>query len=224
MKKKIKQFSRTTLGAVVFSVIASLLVGGIILAATYNFYGTTNFNQSPEGNNGNLGGNLTNPGMTQDASAPVSVLNNAIYYDLDVVNRFAVDGATSISTFTQGGGVFATSSTGAVLPLVASDFDTENMIDVTLNIVDGTLSFPATTTLTSFIPNAGDTRTLYIRNATTTATMDLTIAGGTGVLLKQATSTSVTIPGDTDGGNFGVLRLIRKVNTDIELLVQVFKD
>jgi hypothetical protein len=128
-----------------------------------------------------------------------------------------------IGTLTQGGGVRATSTTGAVLPLLASDFDVENMIDVTLNVQDGTVSFPATSTLTSFIPNTGDNRTIFIRNATTTTTMDLTIAGGTGVLLKKATSSAV-ITGDADGANFFEVHLVRKANTDIEALMLSFVD
>jgi len=125
---------------------------------------------------------------------------------------------------TVGGGIRATSTTGAVVPLVASDFNEEKVIDVTLNQVDATLSFPASSTLASFAPRPGDVRTIYVRNATTTSTMDLTISGGTGVLMKQATSTGVMIPGDTDGANFARLDLIRKANGDFELLVEVFKD
>lgn len=132
-------------------------------------------------------------------------------------------GPTLVNTFTEGGGVRATSTSGSAVPLVATDFDTENLIDVTLNIVDATLSFPATSTLKSFLPNAGDSRTLYIRNASTTAAMDLTITGGTGVLLKNASSTAVIV-GDTDGANFAIIRLIRKANTDIEALMIPYRD
>ncbi len=126
-------------------------------------------------------------------------------------------------TLTQGGGVRATSTSGSAVPLLATDFDTENLIDVTLNIVDATLSFPATSTLRSFLPNAGDTRKLFIRNASTTAAMDLTITGGTGVLLKNASSTAVIV-GDTDGANFAIIELIRKANTDIEAIMTPFRD
>jgi hypothetical protein len=126
-------------------------------------------------------------------------------------------GVVTTNALTQGGGVTATSTVGTTVPLLATDFDTENVIDVTLNVRDATLSFPATTTLTSFIPTSGQMRTLFVRNASTTAAMDITIAGGTGVLLKKAT-TSAVIYGDTDGANYGVLQLIRKANTDIELL------
>lgn len=138
-----------------------------------------------------------------------------------------VNGQSLVNTFTQGGGVRATSTSGSAVPLVATDFDTENLIDVTLNIVDATLTFPATSTLKSFIPNAGDERTLFVRNASTTAAMDLTLSGGTGVLMKFGSTTPATtgvITGDTDGANFAVIKLIRKANTDIEALVSLFKD
>ena len=126
---------------------------------------------------------------------------------------------------TQGGGIRATSTTGTVVPLLAADFDNENMIDVTLNVQDATLSFPATTTLGSnFLPTAGMMRTFFVRNATTTASMDITLTGGTGMLLKKATSSAI-IMGDTDGGNYAQFNLIRKANTDIEvLLVNIFHD
>jgi hypothetical protein len=149
--------------------------------------------------------------------------------NLIVGGTVTITGATSLSgaltsgTFTQGGGIRATSTIGTTIPLLASDFDVENVIDVTLNVQDATLSFPATSTLTSFIPNAGDTRTIYVRNATTTASMDITISGGTGVLLKKATSTAV-VYGDTDGANFAKIDLTRKSNTDIEALLNIYMD
>lgn len=153
--------------------------------------------------------------------------------DLHVTNDLVVDGVQTssgsfvASTLTQGGGVRATSTSGTVVPLLASDFDIENVIDVTLNVSSATLSFPASSTLTSFIPVSGQVRELFIRNATTTASMNLTIAGGTGVLLKNASSTPSVSPiilGDTDGANYGVVKLIRKANTDIEALLTIFRD
>lgn len=139
--------------------------------------------------------------------------------------------------FVEGGGVRATSTSGAVVPLVFTDFDEENLIDVTLNVADATLSFPASSTIKELpssastnhafcasSADAGRKRTLIIRNATTTATMDLTITGGTGVTRKQATSTGVVIPGDTDGLNTARVEMICMASTDIVLNVQVFKD
>jgi hypothetical protein len=126
--------------------------------------------------------------------------------------------------FTEGGTTYATSTTGNVVPLIASNFDEETSIDVTLGVVDATLSFPASSTLASnFLPTSGMKRSLYIRNASTTATMDLTVTGGTGILLKRATTSSV-IYGDTDGANYGRIDLVRKANTDIEALLTIFVD
>lgn len=122
----------------------------------------------------------------------------------------------------EGGGIRATSTVNNAETLLASDFDVENVIDYTLNVQAATLTLPASTTLTSFLPKSGDTRTILIRNATTTAT-NLTIAGATGVLLKKATTTAI-IYGDTDGANYGTIKFTRKANRDIEAIFDSFVD
>lgn len=150
-------------------------------------------------------------------------LNGAVVSTFPTTRALQIGGA-----FTQGGGVRATSTSGTVVPLLATDFDTENLIDVTLNVQSGTLSFPATTSLAStFLPATGMVRELFVRNATTTAATALTISGGTGILVKFASSTPATtglMSGDTDGANMAKVVLIRKANTDIEALVTFFKD
>lgn len=170
----------------------------------------------------------------------VVVQGDTNYDSLDVTDGYKVDGTTiidgsgnldgvitsdtgSVTTLTQGGSIYSTSTSGTVIPLLAAAFDVESVIDVTLNVSDATLSFPATSTLSSFIPTAGQFRTVYVRNASTTAAMDLTVSGGTGVLLKKATTTAI-IYGDTDGANFARITLTRKANTDIEALLEIFVD
>ena len=90
------------------------------------------------------------------------------------------------------------------------------------------LSLPASSTLSSFAPTAGNVRTVYIRNSTTTATTlgDVIIAGGTGTLLKIASSSpsAAVLLGDTDAGNYSKLDFVRKSNTDFEVLITSFKD
>ncbi len=130
--------------------------------------------------------------------------------------------SVTTNTLTQGGGIRATSTVNNAETLLASDFDVENVIDYTLNVQAATLTLPASSTLSSFVPTAGQTRSIFIRNATTTAT-NLTIAGATGVLLKKATSTAVII-GDTDGANYARIDFTRKANTDIEALLHIFID
>lgn len=142
-----------------------------------------------------------------------------------ITSSAAINGGVVSLTgaLTQGGGIRATSTSGAAVPLLSTDFDTESVIDVTLNVQDATLSFPASSTLSSIVPTAGQVRSIWVRNATTTAAMDITFSGGTGVLLKKATTTA-RLPGDTDGANFARIDLVRKANTDIEALLQLYTD
>lgn len=114
----------------------------------------------------------------------------------------------TVGTFTQGGGVFATSSVGTVT-YPASAFDTESLIEHTAaSVVTATL--PASSTLSSFIPTAGQSRTVCINAITST----VTLAGGTGTDLNSASTTKAII-----AGGLGCLNFVRKTNTDIEVLL-----
>lgn len=123
-------------------------------------------------------------------------------------------GATAVETFTQGGGIFATSSQGSVT-YPASAFDVENVIEHTTTAAV-TATLPASTTLSSFVPNSGDVREVIIKNIGTTR---LTLVGATGTLLKVASSTDGLF---MDSGDWGVLKFFRKSNTDIEAGWEVY--
>lgn len=142
---------------------------------------------------------------------------------------------TVVSTFTQGGGVRATSTSNTAETLLASDFDTENVIDYTFNgaVSGGTVALPASTTL-PLSTNVGAMRTIWIRNATTTANTNIQILGNTGVLFKVASSTNQIgggggagaqqIYGDTDANNMARIDLVRKANSDIIANFIPFRD
>lgn len=83
---------------------------------------------------------------------------------------------------------------------------------VTPTVGAATLTLPASSTLTTIVPTAGDRARLVIVNASTTAGQALTIAGGTGVLLSKATTTATILSG---GQGVGIIEFIRKTNTDI---------
>lgn len=127
--------------------------------------------------------------------------------------------------FQQGffsGGRVASSTSGVTDRLLASQVENATVIDYTLNVADGTLTLPASSTI-SYMRNAGDTKVFYVRNATTTATMDITFAAGTGINMKRASSTSI-LRGDADGGNTARITLIRQADSDIGALVDLFVD
>lgn len=80
-----------------------------------------------------------------------------------------------------------------------------------------TLTFPATSTLTSFVPNAGDRQQTCFFNATTTAATTITFAAGTGIDLEVATSTAQTGAFDLvlSADAMMCFEFLRKPNTDI---------
>jgi hypothetical protein len=123
-----------------------------------------------------------------------------------------------------GGGVFAT-RTPSNSTATADMFDLESVIDMTLTTTSGTLTFPATSTLPkTFLPRAGDTKTLWVRNATTTASVNLTVAAGTGMVFKNSASSSAIVIGDTDGSNMIRMIMQRKANGDIMVFLTRFFD
>lgn len=111
------------------------------------------------------------------------------------------------------GGINATSSTNSSETMSVREFRSSCVIDYTVNGSNTTLTLPASSTMPDLIPQAGNTREWIIRNASTTA-RNITISGGTGSLLKKAT-TSAVIYGDTDGASVGFLKATRKTNSDI---------
>lgn len=80
-----------------------------------------------------------------------------------------------------------------------------------------TLTLPATSTLTSFVPSAGDRQDTCVVNSTTTAATTITWAAGTGIDLETASSTltgtqpSFIQPADS----VACFTFIRKTSTDI---------
>ena len=78
------------------------------------------------------------------------------------------------------------------------------------SVGDVTATLPASSTLTSLIPNAGDVVDITFVNSTTTAGIDITLAGGTGLTLQQASSTLIVGPSQV-----AILRFIRLASTDI---------
>lgn len=93
-----------------------------------------------------------------------------------------------LSSF-QSGGRYATSTDDTSATALASNFKDITRYDFTPNVTGITLTLPATSTLSSFVPKAGDTRSIFLCNATTTAATPFTLAVGTGMNLVQATST-----------------------------------
>lgn len=166
----------------------------------YILSGVTNYNSLTLSDDLIVGGATTLTGAAGITDADVTTLD--------------VTGITTVDEFTQGGSILATSTVGTAAVFKESDLLTYSGWEVTVNTSDATWTFPATSTLTSIIPNAGDFRTWVIHNATTTAAIDVIFAAGTGTELKGGGGAAATI----DEASFGSFTLYRKANTDIMIL------
>lgn len=184
-------FSVNTLSGVAKSAISALSSGD-------GFGGTSNFDQVD-----------TTDGYSVDST---TVINGSGAW----VGAISTSGsnATVVGTFTQGGGMFSSSTSNSSETLVAADFDVENYLKVTPNVASLTLTLPATSTLTSFVPTAGQCRTLFVENGTTTAAVTLTLATGTGWDFHNSSSTLALLPGANAS-----IQACRNSLTDIEALI-----
>lgn len=120
----------------------------------------------------------------------------------------------------------STSTTATTYTLTQADILNYETVLMTPNGGAVTLTLPATSTITSMVPTAGDWQDQCWYNATSTAAATITFAAGTGIDLETASS-SITggAPVLSIGaGNTGCLKYIRKANTDIVVQFNRFVD
>lgn len=139
-----------------------------------------------------------------------------------VAGAFTVTGASTVSTFTQGGGIGTVATTSTSYTLAATDFDTENIIDVTPGGASLTLTLPASSTL-PLSTTAGSMRSVWLRNATTTAGINITVAGGLGDFMKSA-STTFTLMSSSGTSTQARLDIVRRSNSDISVMFTPFNN
>lgn len=104
---------------------------------------------------------------------------------------------------------FATTSTGAGTLSIGDIKERTTILSTNAGAL--TLTLPASTTMNSFLPKAGDRASLVIVNQGTTL---LTLAGGTGTLLQTASSTKTV-----NIGGSATLDIVRKTNSDFVVLM-----
>lgn len=92
-----------------------------------------------------------------------------------------------------GGATFSTTSQGTVTYLAANLVGTKVIEHNATAALTATLPTNANLSAAGFLPNIGDTATIYIHASTT----QITLAGSTGVTLNAASSTKVILPNTT---------------------------
>jgi len=134
-----------------------------------------------------------------------------IYSDINVHGRLTYGGRD---------GVFASSTTGvATGTLTEANILNNSGMDLTATgDTTHTLTLPATSTMNSLIPNAGDTTAWHFRMIGTAATASTTITAGTGIDLVENENGDVII----EAGNEAWLRFIRESDTDVTVMVDEY--
>lgn len=107
-----------------------------------------------------------------------------------------------------GGTSFATSSVGAGTYTATQITNSKIIVHTAASAL--TVTLPASSTLSSFIPKIGDTKTTFLLPVTT----GITVAGGTGTDLNTSSSTKFCVVNQLCRLDF-----VRKPNSDIEVLL-----
>ena len=142
---------------------------------------------------------------------------------LAVTGATTLTGATDAGVFTQGGGCTASSTTVATETwseafMIASNCYTYSGSTFAAAI---TITLPATSTMTTLLPNAGDTRQWFYDPSAYAAATTTTFAAGTGIILMEPDGQNVIIAGSTSAAT---LECIRKANTDVVCTVDEIID
>jgi hypothetical protein len=125
---------------------------------------------------------------------------------------FGVTGETDMAGLTSGNGTLASTTSASAGTLTEADLLANSVLDVLSTVSTSfALTLPATSTMTTLLPNAGDMRSWWIQNASSTAAVAMTITKGAGVdLIGVDTDVDVI-----DGAEWSVLNCYRKVDTDV---------
>ena len=142
-------------------------------------------------------------------------------YGYYVDGTAVIDSSKNItaSIFTQGGGIITVSTTSAAYTLTQTELESGNVISIAdTGVAALTLTLPATSTMTTLISTAGDSREWFIENLHTAAATTTTVATGAGIELQAIANTDDVI----DGAGWGKLKCYRQASTDVVCIVNEF--
>lgn len=139
---------------------------------------------------------------------------------INVTANSATLATTTVEVFTQGGEVFASSTTNTSETFVAEDLSSHSVLELTPNTGNTTYTLMASSSWTGILANPGDIRTWKIENATTSTAITATIAAGTGIELLEPDGQNVVITGQ----NYAELECWKRSDTDIACVVDEYID
>lgn len=164
-----------------------------------------------------VGGLVHNQQETFDAGIAVNgteVISSARAISaaaLSASGAFTVLGETSVEGFTAGAGALQLATSTGTTGITQAQMLADNYFEIMVNTgATASIQLPASSTMTTLIPNVGDNRRWLIHNATST-TMAMTILAGTGMDLIGVTTNDDII----DATEYSILDCYRQPDTDI---------
>ena len=127
-------------------------------------------------------------------------------------------GTTTTGVLTQGGTALATTTSGTTFgALSESQMLLNGVITLTPNVSSATSTLPATSTMTTLLATAGQSRSWSLINGTSTSAIRVGIAAGTGINLTSNTLNNVQI----QPHGYANLTCVRLPNTDLHSDVNI---
>jgi hypothetical protein len=184
--------------------VMALAVAAIAVVMIFGAVGG-NSPSAPVGGSSDSGWNATGDGcIAVDGSCVISS-SGAI----------STSGSSTVGAFTQGGSILNIATSASAYTLTQAELSAASVIEI--EAVSGAQSALAltlgatSTSWTSLIPTAGQSRTWIIEDNHTAGATTTTITAGTGIDLIAYTVNDDVI----DGGEFAQLTCWRKENTDV---------
>jgi hypothetical protein len=233
MKEKAKYLVASSL-----IIVFALVLGSAFNASadndniSVNDGGIVNINNHGAGMEGSLGGSTSdnwnvggNLAVTGTSALTGAVTMSGALTVASVSSSGAISGTTitgtgaaTVGNLNYGATTVASSTSNATETMLVSYLTTYSGVDYTPGLVAVTLTLPATSTMTDFIPNAGDCQAFRLRNLDSVAATSTTIAAGTGIDLVENENGDVVI----EGGNEARMLFCRELDTDVTVYVDEY--
>jgi len=190
-------------------VILMLLVLGLYVKGGSDLFGATG-TRMPNG----ISADSTSPVAGEVRGTTLTITSTSAFTGLLSAATGAFTGAVSTGEFTQGGGCTASSTTAATETWSEAFMLSSNCFTYsgTTFAAAITITLPATSTMTTLLPNAGDSRMWFYNPDAYAAATTTTFAAGTGIILYEPDGQNVVIAGATSAA---ILECVRLANTDV---------
>jgi len=212
IKKYISEITVTLL-VVILVILAGMAVGGKSSQSLELGASGTRF---PSG----ISADTTSPIAGEVRGTTLTITSTSAFTGAISASSVDVSGAAMVGRFTQGGGISTISTTSATLTMTQTQMEAGGIISIanTAGSEALALTLPASSTWTTLIPNAGDSRMWIIDNLHSVAATTTTITKAAGVDLMGVTANEDVI----NGAVTGMLECYRKATTDIMCIVSEF--